>query len=130
MKYLAILTMVLGCWSCQNVKYPEKPENLLSKDKMVDVLTEAYLANAARSIGIKTMVAEGIQMDSLFYAKFDVDSLQFVRSNDFYAADVNAYISIFQEVEARLQKIEKELDSLRKAEMQNKSALPKESPEK
>ncbi len=115
MKYLTILFIVLGCWSCQDVKYPEKPEDLIGKEKMVDILTEAYLANAAKSVGIKPMEANGIQIDSLLYTKFNVDSLQFARSNAFYAADVNVYISLFQEVEIRLQKMETELDSLRKS---------------
>lgn len=116
MKYLAILTLVFGLYGCQNVKYPKKPDNLIDHEKMVDILTEAYLINAARSVGNKTIVAQGVQMDSIFYARFGVDSLQFAHSNAYYAADVNKYISLFQEVEERLQGIEKDLDNRRKSE--------------
>lgn len=130
MKYWAILILAMGFWACQNVKQPEKPKDLIGKDKMVDVLTEAYLANAARSIDHKTLVDEGIKMDSLFYAKFGVDSLQFVQSNAFYAADVNTYIAIFEEVEARLNKMEKNLDSIRKAGIQFNDSIPAETSEK
>lgn len=124
MKYWPILIIVMGFWACQNVKLPEKPKNLIGKDKMVDVLTEAYLANAARSIDNKAILAEGIKMDSLFYTKFGVDSLQFAQSNAFYAADVNTYITIFQEVEARLDNMEKNLDSIRKAGIQFNDSIP------
>jgi len=120
----------MGFWACQNVKLPEKPKNLIGKDKMVDVLTEAYLANAARSIDNKAILAEGIKMDSLFYTRFGVDSLQFAQSNAFYAADVNTYITIFQEVEARLDNMEKNLDSIRKAGIQFNDSIPSKVPEK
>lgn len=114
MKYLALLTLVIGVYGCQNVKYPEKPDNLIDHKKMVNILTEAYLMNAARSVGNKTMAAQGIQMDSIFYARFGVDSLQFAQSNAYYASDVNTYITLFQEVEEKLQQIEKDLDQDKK----------------
>lgn len=116
--------MIAICFgACQNVKQPEKPKNLIGKDKMVNILTEAYLANAARSVDNRSIVEEGIEMDSLFYKKFEVDSLQFVKSHAFYAADVNTYMILIQEVEARLQKMEKTLDSIRQAEIQTKDSV-------
>lgn len=124
MKYWPVLLMLFGLWACQDVKLPEKPKNLIGKDKMVEVLTEAYLANAARSIDNKTIVDRGIKMDSLFYTKFGVDSLQFAQSNAFYAADINMYITIFEEVEARLDGMEKNLDSIRKVGMQLNDTIP------
>lgn len=124
MRYLLILIIGMVFWACQDVKQPQKPDNLIDKEKMVNVLTEAYLTNAARSIDNKTIVAEGIRMDSLFYSKFGVDSLQFAQSNAFYAADVNTYISIFQEVEARLSGMEKNLDSIRKAGIKYEDSIP------
>ncbi len=130
MKYWAILIIAIAFGSCQNVKVPEKPKNLIGKEKMADILTEAYLANAARSIDNKTMLEEGIKMDSVFYAKFDVDSLQFARSNAFYAADVNTYIAIFQEVEAKLKEMEKDLDSIQNKGDKSKKDMPAETEEK
>lgn len=129
MKYVPILMIVISFWACQDVKHPEKPKNLISKDKMVDVLTEAYLANAARSIDNKTIIAEGIKMDSLFYSKFGVDSLQFAQSNAFYAADVNMYIDIFQEVETKLDNMVKNLDSIRSAGIKFKDSIPDKTKE-
>lgn len=124
MRYWLILIVAIGFGACQNVQQPEEPKNLIGKDKMVDVLTEAYLANAARSIDNKTILAEGIKMDSLFYSKFEVDSLQFVQSNAFYAADVNVYIDIFQAVETRLDNMVKNLDSIRSAGIKFNDSIP------
>ena len=111
--WVIILILILSILGCQNVERPEKPKNLISKEKMVDVLTEAYLANAARSVNNQAIIDKGIQVDSLIFKKFEVDSVQFAKSNDYYAADINMYLDIFQKVEARLVAMEKKLDSIR-----------------
>ncbi len=111
--WVPILILILSILGCQNVERPEKPKNLISKEKMVDVLTEAYLANAARSVNNQAIIDKGIKVDSLIFKKFEVDSVQFAKSNDYYAADINMYLDIFQKVEARLVAMEKKLDSIR-----------------
>tara|TARA_A100001391_G_C5030172_1_gene268158 strand:+ start:153 stop:584 length:432 start_codon:yes stop_codon:yes gene_type:complete len=111
--WVPIFVLILSILGCQNVERPEKPKNLISKEKMVDVLTEAYLANAARSVNNQAIIDKGIKVDSLIFKKFEVDSVQFAKSNDYYAADINMYLDIFQKVEARLVAMEKKLDSIR-----------------
>lgn len=111
--WVLIFVLILSILGCQNVERPEKPKNLISKEKMVDVLTEAYLANAARSVNNQAIIDKGIKVDSLIFKKFEVDSVQFAKSNDYYAADINMYLDIFQKVEARLVAMEKKLDSIR-----------------
>src|SRR5690606_17996206 len=95
MKYFSFI-LILAFIGCQDVKAPEKPKELIGKNKMVDILTEAYLANAARSVDNKSIIAKGIVIDTLVYKNFGVDSLQFAKSNAYYAADINTYIEIFQ----------------------------------
>lgn len=114
MKYWSIAIITIVFFGCQDIKHPEKPKNLIPQDKMVDVLTEAYLANAARSVNNKPIINEGLRIDSLVYDKFGVDSLQFANSNAYYAADINMYMKIFQDVETRLSKMEKKHDSIQK----------------
>ncbi len=128
MKYWTIILLFsFGFIGCQDVKHPEKPKNLISKDKMVDMLTEAYLANSARSVDNKSIITKGIKMDSLIYKNFGVDSLQFAKSNEFYAADINAYMEIFQKVEARLTGMQKEMDSIRNMEKSRKDSISKKA---
>ncbi|MDP2687568.1 MAG: DUF4296 domain-containing protein [Aequorivita sp.] len=128
MKYWTIILFFsLGVFGCQDVKQPEKPKDLIGKDKMVDMLTEAYLANSARSVDNKSIITKGIKMDSLIYKNFGVDSLQFAKSNEFYAADINAYMEIFQKVEARLTGMQKEMDSIRVMEKSRKDSIRKKA---
>lgn len=125
--WILILFFSFGSFGCQDVKQPEKPKNLISKDKMVDMLTEAYLANAARSVDNKSIISKGIKMDSVVYKNFGVDSLQFAQSNEFYAADVNTYMEIFQKVEARLTGMQKKMDSIREVEKSRKDSISKKN---
>ncbi len=121
--WVIILILILSILGCQNVERPEKPKNLISKEKMVDVLTEAYLANAARSVNNQAIIDKGIKVDSLIFKKFEVDSVQFAKSNDYYAADINMYLDIFQKVEARLVAMEKKLDSIRDMDRKRKDSV-------
>ena len=125
-----ILIFTLAFCGCQNVKQPEKPKNLIAKDKMIDMLTEAYLANAARSVDNKSIISKGIKMDSLVYQNFGVDSIQFAQSNEFYASDVNVYMEIFQKVEAKLTGMQKEMDSIRETEKSKKDSITKKNDDK
>lgn len=113
MKYWIVFLIPLMIVACQDVQRPEKPKNLIAKDVMAEVLTEAYLANAGRSVDNKTVEIKGVKIDSFIYNKFGIDSLQFVRSNNYYAADINTYVDIFQKVEENLKAIENRLDSIR-----------------
>lgn len=101
--------MLVGC---QNVKTPKKPENLIPKDQMVDILEQAYLTNAARGVENKAILEKGIYLDSLIYQKNNIDSLQFAKSNAYYASNLNQYSEIFRELERRLDLAQKDLDSL------------------
>lgn len=112
MKYWLVIASVF-IMGCQDVKRPEKPKDLIPKEKMVEVLTEAYLSNSAQSVRNQSIFKEEVNLDSLFYAKFDIDSLQFVKSNDYYAFNSSLYIDILEKVEANLERIEDRLDSIR-----------------
>lgn len=118
-----ILIVLVGFLSCQNVKTPEKPEDLIAKDKMVDILTEAYLANAARSVDNKSIISKGIKIDTIVYKNFGIDSLQFAKSNAYYSADVNAYIELFQKVEAKLNAMQTKMDSIQQMEKEKKDSI-------
>lgn len=104
--------MTLSILGCQDVKKPERPENLISQETMVLILADAYISNAARSINNRLIRKTGVMLDSLLYEKYNIDSLQFVNSNAFYTSDLNTYSKIIQKVEVRLLIIQKKTDSL------------------
>ncbi len=47
---LLYLLMTLMLVSCYDVQKPEKPDDLISEDKMVDVLVETVIMSSAKGI--------------------------------------------------------------------------------
>ncbi len=115
MKYLCLIVVFI-VFGCQSVQEPEKPDNLISKEKMIDIMTESYLSNAARSVNNRKLRSYGLKLDSLIYAKYDVDSLQLVKSNSYYSADLETYESMFKTIEERLTALKVKADSIKKLE--------------
>lgn len=112
MRSLIPIFLVVFFIGCQEVKRPEKPENLIPKDKMVAILVESYTGNAARSINNRVLRDQVVTLDSLIYTKFEIDSLQFAKSNAYYASQINEYIALLKEVEERLVNQKAEIDTI------------------
>ena len=120
---IVFIILALSLFGCQEVNQPEKPKNLIAKDKMIDILTETYMDNAARSVDKRSIISKGIKMDSMVYKNFGIDSLQFAKSNAFYAADVNTYMEIVREVETRLTAMQQKMDSIWEKEWVRKDSI-------
>lgn len=115
MKYFSkIIMLLLILAGCQDVKFPEKPDNLLSKEKMVQMLADAYIGNASRSKSYNNRVlrTNGVHLDSILYKKHQVDSLTFAQSNAYYASNLDAYTDIITEVEKLLLLKKASVDSI------------------
>jgi hypothetical protein len=109
------LFILCGIWvSCQDVKYPERPENLIPEEEMIAILTEVYLINSARSFDNKTIIQSKVQLDTFLFKKFKIDSLQFALSNAYYTSNLNTYNRIFVAVEERLTALKTRVDSVHK----------------
>lgn len=123
--------MIVLMLSCESKTKIEKPENLLTKRQMIELLTDMHFANSTS--GINNIHEEkNRNYMSLVYEKYKVDSVQFAESNLYYAANVDEYEDIFLKVEKRIKVIQKkyqtELDSiLENAEELREGATPKEN---
>lgn len=120
---LILIFVVISALGCQDVNIPEKPENLIAKDKMIDILKETYLINAARSVNNKAIISKGIKIDSMIYAKYQIDSLQFAKSNAYYASDINSYMIMIQKVESELLSMREEMDSIIKLDRVRRDSI-------
>ncbi len=117
-----IIPVLLLLAGCQDVKRPEPPKNLLPKEKMVQILADAYISNASRSKSVNNRIlrAKGVQLDSILYAKHGVDSLNFAESNAYYASNLDLYTGIIAEVEKILLLKKTRIDSLMGPDKANK----------
>jgi len=111
-----LLTIFIGC---QDVKKVEKPANLISKEMMVDILTDCYINNAARNISYVKLKDSKIKLDSMIFLKYQIDSVQFTQSNEYYSLQFNTYVDMLTQVEKRLEIIKEHTDSIVKIEKKN-----------
>lgn len=127
MKYfICLILSAFMLISCQDVKRSSRPSDLIAPDKMVDVLTDLALLQGARSYN-KTMLEEtGIKPAEYLWERHDIDSLQFVRSNDYYAENYRTYQEIYNRVKLRLENYKEKYDSLRVIEEKRLDSLREE----
>ncbi|MCB7482329.1 DUF4296 domain-containing protein [Christiangramia sediminis] len=118
-----LLLLLIVSVSCQDLKRSEKPKDLIPKDKMIDVLTEISLLHAARNYNKQKLEATGINPDTYIYEKFDIDSLQFERSSDWYSEHYDEYEGIYDSVKNRVQFMKNKLDSLREIEVKIEDSI-------
>lgn len=113
-KSVLVLLFLVWFTSCQDVKKPDMPNDLISQEKMIDILADVYISNASRNVNHKLIKKRNLQLDSIIYNKYEVDSLQFVVSNAYYSSDLKVYKDLLTQVQGRLQTLQIEKDSIYK----------------
>lgn len=122
---ILFLILLLGCKD--KIAY-KKPEGLIDKAKMTDLLYDMHLVIGTSNIQ-NVHLEKNRNYMSLVYEKYGVDSVQFAASNLYYTSHIQEYEDIFEEVERRLEKLENEyevpLDSLADSERMAREAQRK-----
>ena len=113
MKYALITGLVVLLISCGE-KLMEKPEDLIPKEKMINILKDMTILNSAKSTNISVFHDNKIEPTSFIFSEYGIDSLQFVTSDRYYAS-IDRYIipncSLPNEYEAMYIEIEKQLEA-------------------
>ena len=130
MKKWTALLLAFYLLAC-NEQTIEKPENLISKDQMIEIIYDLAIINAARKTNPARLSDRNIEAMPFIYEKHGIDSVQFVQSDIYYASIPNEYEAIYKIVEARLEReksiYEKEKvrvsDSVRKVAEEQRRAL-------
>lgn len=114
--YIGIVLFVTACYQYSK---PEKPKNLISKEKMVDVLIDIKLISSANGANKKILKNHGINSESYIFKKHDIDSLQFALSSEYYAFNIKEYEEVYAKVKdslGQLKDIYKKLELKEEAE--------------
>jgi hypothetical protein len=123
MRHILLFVVASLLFGCDGIEKPKKPQHLISKENMINILTDAYLSNAARSISSKDIRDKGLHLDSIIFKKYQIDSLQFAESNAYYSTDLNVYTKLFKKVETKLQFVKDIADSLKKEDKKTRPEL-------
>lgn len=87
---------------------------------MADVLSDMFVVSTAKgTVRIKFEKA-GINPEQFILDKYDIDSLQFALSNNYYAHDIETYKEIIEEVKAKLTEQKEYYEDIDKKDQEEK----------
>lgn len=108
---LAVLALFVSCKEEATVKTPKKP---IDKAVMVAIFYDLALLDASKYQMMSKTEFEKTTAKDFIFKKYKIDSTQFAQNNLYYAASIEQYKEMFQEVEKRLQDRSDKLDTLQK----------------
>ena len=99
-----LIYIILIFCSCDSLNEENaKPNNLIPEDKMIDILYDMSLISVSKGINKRILENNGMKPKKYILKKYNIDSLQFVVSNEYYSKDLEIYLSIYEEVLNKLQ---------------------------
>lgn len=107
-----ILLLVTLIFSCESKVNYEKPEGLIPRDTMIDLLYDMHLAVGTTNLRNKNNEKDRNYM-SLVHEKYGIDSTRFAVSNIYYTSQAVEYEEMFEEVERRLELLHEKFESER-----------------
>lgn len=113
MKKGLVLLLMIGIISCTSNTIYKKPEDLISKDSMVILLTDLYLASSSKIYRNK-FDERNIDYTYLIYEKYKIDSARFRRSNFYYTTKIDDYEKIYKGIEQNLEVLSKKYKGIKK----------------
>ena len=107
-----LLYLILFMHSCGQRNKIEKPQSLISTEKMELILYDLSVMNGLRSSQGRKKIFEPIMNVTYIYKKYKIDSAQLATSDSYYAKNPQQYHRIHRNVEKRLNAT---IDSLNKS---------------
>ncbi len=95
--------------ACTSNTIIKKPNNLIPKDQMVDLLTEMLLASGAKNIK-NLNLQRNVNYFPIVFKKYNIDSSRFKESNYYYTSRIDDYDEILGKVDERLKMLKQQYD--------------------
>ena len=108
---LALLPLLFLCGSCKSKKQVlEKPDDLIGRNKMVELIAESYLIES--SVHLAPDTVSRLLLTRLYYKELfnrhHVTRDQFVRSIDYYISEENSAEKLLTDASNRIAEMRKE----------------------
>ena len=131
LSYILIIFSLFGCVNNSLIENPTVPVNLISQEKMADIIYDMTLISVAKGVNKSILENNGIIPEEYIFKKHLIDSTIFANNNEYYSFDLKIYQSIYDEVKIKLQKNKKSIndsiDIMRKLSGELSKKLIKES---
>jgi Domain of unknown function (DUF4296) len=109
----SFIVMLILLTSCGN-SIVEKPDNLIDDDVMIDIFYDLTILDAAKNSSYENGVST-FEANDFIFKKYKIDSLQFAKSNKYWAADVPKYKRMYKIVKDKINDKKTELEAIIKA---------------
>jgi len=114
MKIILTLLISIVLFTSCNSGVIEKPDNLIAEDKMVNIIYDLSILEAIRLNNPASLEQRKISPSNYIYKKYKIDSLQFAKSDRYYASDIQKYSGIYDQVNKKLDYDKRITDALAK----------------
>ena len=121
--FFILISLILSC----KEEVVKKPENLIEKEIMVDVMYDLALLEAIKYQSPNALQVHKINPDEYIYKKYKIDNTQFVQSNMYYASDYKEYKKMYDQINSRLEKNKSLAEEAIKNEKDKELLLKKKS---
>ena len=118
-----IFSLLFLLASCQDVEKMPEPDNLIPEKKMVEVLTDLAILHGARSYNKNLLQEKGIEPAKYIWEKYDIDSVQFRVSNEYYTENYRQYQEMYANVKENLEQLQVKYDSIREEEERKQDSI-------
>lgn len=98
-----------------------KPGKIIDEETMVNIIYDLSVLEAMKS---KNPALSGKPTSAYIYNKYHIDSLQFAENNRYYAAEIEKYKKIYDQVNERLETNRKIADSIARRNGEKVSETP------
>lgn len=119
-KIILFLAIAITFVSCKEEVIP-KPDRLIVQDVMVDIMYDLTILEAIKNQNPASLDTFKINSRAYIFKKYKIDSIQYAKSNIYYASDYNEYMSMFEQISKRLEVKTQSVDSLIKKQKKKKS---------
>ncbi|WP_165834941.1 DUF4296 domain-containing protein [Flavobacterium cheongpyeongense] len=113
--FVFVILVLFFSVSCKK-ELVKEPARLIAKEKMMDIIYDLSLLEAIKYQQPLSLDSVESSPAKFIFKKYKVDSIQFAKSNMYYAADYESYKEMFDEINARLEKEKKNTEIKLKAE--------------
>ena len=113
-KLVFIFTVAILFFSC-NTDLVKKPDNLIDKRKMGDILYDMSLLEALKYQNPNSLYENGINPKTYVFKKYKIDSITYSQNQRYYASDSRKYKKIYKKVIERLDLEQKKMNDTTKA---------------
>ncbi len=119
-KIIATIIGLIVLVSC-NISPIAKPDNLIEEKVMTDILYDLMILDAIKTQNPYDTIKKYIKPKEYVFKKYKIDSLQFVKSNQYYISQIDVYKKMYDEIHERL---ENEIKENNLAQKKSGTVLP------